>query len=295
MAVDDVRQDMYKLGQSEGKSIQDLAEEIRLDLQLQPNENLDGGTVYGKVVDDAVNPIENALIKIMGNDYQPLAHTFTAADGTYSFTPFQPGNNYRIFAIADGYKLQEQIQFNLLANQEVEKNFTLEVDPNASKSIIAGDIFDNTTNQPIEGAVVRLYQVDAEQVETLYALTYTNEFGQYVFRELDQNNYIVRITALGYQPAATNVVIDQAGQIANVVTDLQVDTNTERGTVSGLITDDANQPISQADVILYKVETDNSLTPTAFTKTNNQGAYLFINVPRGDYKIKSNKMVDITV
>ncbi|GAA0744803.1 carboxypeptidase-like regulatory domain-containing protein [Clostridium oceanicum] len=295
MAVEDVRQDMYKLGQSEEKSIQDLAEEIRLDLQLQPNENLEGGTVYGKVVDEEGNPIENSLVKIMSNDYEPLAHAFTAADGSYVFSPFPAGNNYRIFAISDGYKLQEQIQFNLLSNQQVEKNFQLEVDPNASNGIIAGDIFDNTTGQPIEGAVVKLYQVDDQQVETLYALTYTNEYGQYVFRELEQDNYIVRITALGYQPAATNVVIDQPGQIANVISNLQVDTATERGTVSGLITDDNNQPIAQADVILYEVKEDDSLNPVAFTKTNDQGAYLFINVARGDYKIKSNKMVDITV
>ncbi|MEG0691479.1 MAG: carboxypeptidase-like regulatory domain-containing protein, partial [Oscillospiraceae bacterium] len=62
-------------------------------------------------------------------------------------------------------------------------------------------------------------------------------------------------------------------------------------TISGIITDDVGAAVIGADVILYRVETDNSLTPIALTKTIANGVYLFVNTPQGNYKIKSSKTV----
>lgn len=73
------------------------------------------------------------------------------------------------------------------------------------------------------------------------------------------------------------------------------DEQNQNGTVSGLITDQNNDPVEYADVILYNVSNidgHEKLTPIAFTKTNAKGVYLFINVPKGVYKIKSTKMSD---
>ena len=164
------RQDKYILGQSEKKSIKTVGEEIRLDLSLNPNPNLNGSTIIGTVVDDKGKPIKDALIKIMGNDYEPLAHVFTGDDGSFIFSPFPPGSNYRIFASAKGYVLKENQQFTVLANQEFESNFTLTKDPNASLGIIAGDLIRKDTSAPINGAAVSLYTIGENNEETLYAL-----------------------------------------------------------------------------------------------------------------------------
>lgn len=299
MANNQPKQDLYILGQSNSQSITSPTQEIRLDLSLQTNPNLNSSTIYGKVEDSEGKPIPNALIKIMSNTYEPLSHTFTAADGTYSFTNFKPGSNYQIFAIAQGYALNQNIPFTLNSNDNVEKNFTLAIDANASNSIIAGDAYDSSSTLPIDGAVVKLFSIGEEDKEKLEAITFTNQFGQFLFRELPQGNYLIRLTCLGYMSITNTVNITQSGQITNVILNVVRDTATARGTVSGIITDSNNQPISNADVVLYSSSTDTfgkeTLTPIAFTKTNSSGIYLFINVPQGTYKIKSDKTYTITV
>lgn len=240
-----VRQDKYILGQSQKKSIDTVGEEIRLDLSLNPNPNLNGGTITGTVKDSNGNPIKGALIKIMGNDYEPLAHVFTGDDGSFIFTPFPPRSNYRIFASAQGYVLKENQQFTILANQEFESNFTLTKDPNANLGIIAGDLFRGDTSVPINGAAVSLYTIGANNEETLYALSFTNQYGQFVFSDVPQSSYTIKVNALGYYSFSSSAAITSGGQIVNVVASINPNPNSSRGTVSGLITDNNNPSYSK--------------------------------------------------
>ncbi|SKA97206.1 Carboxypeptidase regulatory-like domain-containing protein [Caloramator quimbayensis] len=289
-----VIQDQYELGQSVKKSLSELGQEIRLDLSLKPNSNLEAGTIFGTVKDTQGNPVPGATIKIMDKDHNPLAHTVTGPDGSYIISPFPPGPEYHIYAQADGYLLAEQLPFALLPKQQVEKNFILTRDPDALLSIIAGEVMDNQTPpHAVKGAIVNLYQVDELGHETLIAVTYTNEFGQFTFRDLQKGNYIVRISGLGYIPVAISVVISADSTIAKVIATLNVDPQASKGTISGVITDNNNVPIADADVVLYRVEADGSLTPIAVTRTNDEGVYLFTKVPQGDYKIKSTKSITI--
>lgn len=295
MAGISVKEDKYILGQSGKKSLKELAEEIRLDLSLKPNPNLQAGTVYGVVNDSQGTPIPGALVKIMDSDHNPLAHSITGSDGNYTFSPFPAGTNYHNYAIAQGYLLAEGIPFTLLAGQKIQKDFTLSIDTDATKGIIAGDINSSKDNKPIKGAAVNLYSLDNLGNKTLIGVTFTNEFGQFTFRELDKGNYIVQISALGYVPESNSITINQDGQIAHVVLKLEIDPMSARGTISGIVTDDNNMPINSADVVLYKVGDDDNLTPISFTKTNDEGLYLFVNVQQGDYKVKSNKTIIVTI
>lgn len=289
-----VIQDQYELGQSIKKSLSELGQEIRLDLSLKPNPNLEAGTIFGTVKDTQGNPISGATIKIMDRDHNPLAHTVTGPDGSYIISPFPPGPEYHIYAQADGYLLAEQLPFALLPRQQVEKNFILTRDPDALLSIIAGDVRDNQTPpHVVKGAIVNLYKVDELGHETLIAVTYTNEYGQFTFRDLQKGSYIIRISGLGYIPVAISVIISADSTIAKVMATLNVDPQASKGTISGVITDNNNVPIADADVVLYRVETDGSLTPIAVTRTNDEGVYLFTKVPQGDYKIKSTKSITI--
>ncbi|QCX33525.1 carboxypeptidase regulatory-like domain-containing protein [Caloramator sp. E03] len=289
-----VIQDQYELGQSIKKSLSELGQEIRLDLSLKPNPNLEAGTIFGTVKDTQGNPISGATIKIMDRDHNPLAHTVTGPDGSYIISPFPPGPEYHIYAKADGYLLAEQLPFALLPRQQVEKNFILTRDPDALLSIIAGEVMDNQTPpRAVKGAIINLYQVDELGHETLIAVTYTNEFGQFTFRDLQKGNYIIRISGLGYIPVAISVVISADSTIAKVMATLNVDPQASKGTISGVITDNNNVPILDADVVLYRVEADGSLTPIAVTRTNDEGVYLFTKVPQGEYKIKSTKSITI--
>lgn len=279
--------DFYKLGQSDTKVLTGLAEEIRIDLNLQENKDVHGGIIVGQCTDSDGKGLSGVVIKIMGSDYTPLAHTITNEEGNYAFPPFPSGTGYRIFASVVGHKLATLDQFSLLNDQSVTKNFKMEVDLQSTKSFIAGDVFDSS-KKPVGGANVNLFQIQKDS-QTLIASCFTNEFGQYVFRALEMGDYKVTITGLGYLEMAATVSITANSSIAKVVSSLIIDARSSKGTISGIITDNHNQPVEDADVVLYRVEEDESLTPIALTKTIAGGVYLFVNTVQGKYKIKSNK------
>lgn len=285
-----IKKDIYVLAQSPSEEIITVGEEIRIDLTLEDNPNLDSGTVTGIVTNTNGDPLEGAVVKIMDSDYTPLSHVITSSDGSYIFSPFPPGNNYHIFASVTGYSLATIEPFSLLSNQTVVKNIVATEDETLLKSFIAGDIFDLSGN-PISGAVVELYSIDSEGNEILEGLAFTNEYGQYVFREIEIGEYEVRISALGYTSETHAVSITKDSSIAKVVDSLSVDPEASKGTISGIITDSDGNAIVDADVVLYTVEDDESLTPIGLTKTIANGVYLFVNTPQGKYKVKSSKTV----
>ncbi|MGL5244020.1 MAG: carboxypeptidase regulatory-like domain-containing protein, partial [Sarcina sp.] len=129
---------------------------------------------------------------------------------------------------------------------------------------------------------------------TLIAITYTDTAGIFVFSELEPGNYKITINALGYlQSEATATV--QSGIITTLSKVLYINPQAPNGIISGIITDSTNKPVSGADVILYHINNTNNLTPVAFTTTNTMGIYTFINVPEGDYLVKSNQSQIVTV
>ena len=289
-----IQQDIYILGQSQKKSISSVGEEIRLDLSLQPQPLNNTGTVTGTVTYNGT-PVQNALIKIMDSNYNPILHAITGTDGSYTLNNLSAGTGYNIFATAAGMQLQQGTSFNITANQVITSNFTLASSPASQLGVIAGDLFDSSTSLPINGAVVSLYLVNSDSTQVLEAITYTNQYGQFVFRELAIGNYNIVISALGYVGSSSLASITQSGQIVPALVNITQDVNASRGTVSGIITDNNNQPISAADVILYQVNTDQSLTAISFTQTNTSGVYLFINVPQGNYIVKSNQSQSVVV
>lgn len=289
-----IKQDIYILGQSSAKKISGVGEEIRLDLSLVPQPLNSTGSITGTVTSDG-NPLPNALIKIMDANYNPIMHAISGTDGTYTLDNLPAANGYNIFCSATGMLLKQGSSFSLQSGQVVDQDFDMAHDPNAGLSIIAGDLIDFSTNGPIGGAVVSLYLLDGNNAEVLQSITYTNQYGQFVFRELAFGKYIVRVATLGYVGTSTNVMINQAGQIAACLISLNQNPNAALGTVSGMVTDNNNQIIIGADVILYLVNADKSLTATGFTQTNSSGVYLFINVPQGNYIVKSNQTTEIVI
>ncbi|MBY0756869.1 carboxypeptidase-like regulatory domain-containing protein [Clostridium sardiniense] len=289
-----IKQDIYVLGQSQAKQINSVGQEIRLDLSLRPQVLNNTGKVTGTVTSGG-NPVPNALVKIMDSNYNPILHAVTALDGTYTLDNLPAGTGYNIFCTAAGMALQQGVSFSITAGQVINRDFNLVSDPAAQLGIIAGDLVDSSSNTPIGGAVVSLYLVNPDNTEVLQAITYTNEYGQFVFRELAIGNYSIRVSALGYIGTSSTVSISTPGQIVPSLITIVQDPNASRGTVSGIITDNNNQPIANADVVLYKVNSDDSLTAISFGKTNASGVYLFINVPQGNYKVKANQTQDVIV
>ena len=249
-------------------------------------------TIKGVVKDSFGNPLSGALVKIMSLTYEPIMHDVTDSNGQYKLINVS-ANIYKIYATYPNKILQEGSVLTVAPSQEIEKNFTLEDDPSMKLSLIAGDVIDLSTKKPIEKALTSLYSVNGDK-EILVGRTATNKQGQFTFRDVKLGNYSITISSLGYNSDSVSVVTSKEGQILLIKVSLPKNTNNS-GTVSGIIKDEKQNPIDRADVILYKVEENNKLTPVAFTKTNNEGVYLFENVPQGEYKIKSNENTVTTI
>ena len=291
-----INEDLYILGQSEVKSISNVGEEIRLDLALKANPNLNAGKVYGIVqISGSSQPVAGALVKIMDSNFEPMYHTISGADGSYIFDTIPPGNKYNIFAIADGMLLAQEAPFDVGPNDEILKVCNLQPDNSINLGIISGSIMDDQVpSEIVDGAVIRLFRITQTGTEVLDSVTYSNEYGQFIFRDVDVNSYKIRVSSLGYISTSTKMNIDKPGQIVSLKITIRVDPNTSRGTVSGMVTEN-NNPIDRAEVLLYRVNSDGLSIPMASTKTNSSGVYLFINVPEGNYRIMSNKITEVTV
>lgn len=286
--------ELYKLGQSETRSLTNLGEEIRLDLQLEDNILIEVGTVFGKVTDGNGNPIEGVTVKITDTRYNPLYHAITDINGDYSINNVTPGEQYLIFASKDNYNINQGISFTIQTGQQIERNFTLTPVSSTNNSLIAGDITDEQ-GAPLQGVTVRLIDNADPQNPQILKTTYSNEYGQFVFFDLPQGVYTISAYKLGYSNIEISTIIDQPYQVRNVNISLSVDPVTRKGTINGIIRDKNGIPIEGAFVILFRVDVDaqgnETLVPVRITKTNAEGLYLFEQVEQGNYKIKANKQV----
>lgn len=293
-----IKQDKYVLGQSENIQVKDVADEVKIDLGLaQSIYDVNGGKILGKVLNVNNQVIKYALISLMNLEYKPIYHTFSDEYGVYSIENIKKGS-YILLTKAQGYKLDEKNQVSIELGSSTEINIFLQEDLSQQMGVIAGDILNGINNKPVYGAVVTLFKtqvVNNQTIETLESVSYTNEYGQYAFRELSKGDYKIKVNVLGYIKTNSDSKITSNGQVVGLNIGIMEDINTAYGTISGVITDSNNMPINNADVILYKIEKDNSTTPIAFTKTNSSGSYIFIKVQDGNYKISSNKTEIITV
>ncbi|SHH78983.1 MSCRAMM family protein [Clostridium grantii] len=281
--------DLYKLGQSVPGDIKSVGEEIKLDVQLEENPQLETGTVKG-TISDAEGPIEGVLIKIMDSEHNPLYHDVSKADGTYTISEIAPGSSYHFYAIKDGYLLKEETNFTIAKGQIIVKNSTLEVDPAAAYSTITAHVKDEEGN-PIEDLTATLIKMESA-VEIPKETTLTNEYGQFIFTNVEQGDYIVRTVKQGYVTTNIEVKISKDSTIVNLEEVVPTSPVESLGTVNGIITDSNGATVAGAGVILYKVsgtDTNPIYTPIKYTKTSDSGVYLFGEVPKGKYIIKSNK------
>lgn len=298
--------DKFILTQSESKNVNNVNNAISINLKLNEQINTLIATIKGTILDNNNIPIQGALVRLSDKDFNLLTHTFTDINGDYIFKDSIPavsvgglnvnGINslsqsaiFNISAIAVGKLLGVSHSFSLENGQTHIQNFILQDNDKTELNIITGSISNQATSELVFGAVLSLYQVDINNNQQLIQRTFSNEFGDYAFLDVNLGNYILVIESLSYLTKSINIEITEQGEIINLPIQLQQDPNASLGTISGIIRNNLNVPINRADVILYRVNTNKTLTPLGFTKTNEHGVYLFSNVGHGEYKIKSNE------
>ena len=112
-----------------------------------------------------------------------------------------------------------------------------------------------------------------------------------MFRDIESGSYFLKINATGFFSEYYPVEIIKPRSICQVNAVLKEDLKSSKGIILGVISDCDEMPLANADVILYRVGTDISLVPVAYTRTNHEGIYLFVNVPQGEYLVNSNRSI----
>lgn len=277
----------YMLGQSATKNLTGIAESIRLDLSLGPNPCLKSGTFTGKVKDASGMPIPEATVILFSNDYSTHFNTLTGNDGVFIFPVLEPNSSYHAYAKAPGFMLSEGISFDIDENKTFEAEFTLITDSEEIKSLIVGTVRNND-GLPINTATVELYK-NADK-KPIY-LTFVNEIGRFVLSDLDPGLYFIKVNAPGYFSNSYPAEIKHLQDIIILEAVLKEDIKASKGIVTGIITDSEEKPLANTDVILFRIGENGSQTPVAYTRSNKEGVYLFVNVPQGEYYVNTSRKI----
>ena len=170
-------------------------------------------------------------------------------------------------------------------------DFCLQNDSDEASAVIIGTV-QNFDNLPVATASIELYKKE-DNYQIPITLTFSNEIGQFILSKLNIDSYLLKINAQGYFSEYYPVEIRQMNEIIPVTITLKKDLKASKGIIAGVITDDQAQPISDADVVLFRTGQNDEKIPVAYTRTNKEGVYMFVNVPPGSYCINSNRTVII--
>lgn len=282
-----IKKDDFILGQSDPVSVLKEKQEARIDLMLQKNEGARKGMVFGAVCDPLGNAIPNTFVVLLDSEHNPIDHALTGQDGTYFLLNLEPNCSYSIYASAPGFNVASHEPISLQPRQEIEINLTMTYNTNSFLSCITGKVF-SEQGLPIAHAILRLIQ-QGNQADSLTLQATTNGMGQFLFSEVPMGSYLMKVSAHGYQPYYEHINIPKQSQILNPTFTLHSGMVKDTGIISGVITDDQLEPVGNADVLIYRVEKDGREIPVATGKTLPNGVFLFVNLPAGNYVVKSSK------
>jgi 5-hydroxyisourate hydrolase-like protein (transthyretin family) len=265
-------------------------EEVTENLQLTASSASSAGIVTGIVTSGGL-PIEGATVKIFDVNDNPIAHDITNPQGRYTIPDVTAGS-YKITATKFTYLTPNAIPFSVVANRPTTVDISLSSDPDVDKNALYGIIRQAVVLTPIQGATVNIFQVVAG-VQTLALTTVTNSSGQYFGPRLVTGDYVVVANKAGYEQAESAAITLTGTDIQPLDLTLQVNTQQNVGTVSGLITDQTTLlPIANALVALYLVA-GGTETIVQIARTNTGGRYLFGNVAAGNYIVKAIAQTDV--
>lgn len=247
--------------------------EGRIDAKV---EKIDYNTkiVEGFVVDVYGKGISCACVKILDIYSNPLAHTFSDCKGYYRIPIITDKSCFKIFASKDNYKTSEIENIFLGTSQTIKVMIKLEKLDNCLVYGVGYVVFNY---KPIELCQVELYRCNYGII-TLIQRYITDERGLFVIDGIPDGTYIiVAENSLFY---LKECFMFSKG-LNRIILNVRLKPNMIKGTISGIITDNQGNRVSDALVILQRK--DGKLVK--FTRTNSQGEYLFYDVERGEYSI----------
>lgn len=227
---------------------------------LDPNP----GTIAGKVSDaNTGNPIRGALVEVLDGPLL-IASALTDPNGNYSIPDLQP-NTYTVLASASGFQ-EHFVQATVSSNHTTVVNFSL----NNSPGTISGTVIDAVSLNPIEDAVVEVFQGT-----TRIGVVLTDASGNYTISGLAAGIFTVEADAHGFQGASMTVTV-----VENATTIVNFALNSNPGTITGIVTDlCSGAAVSEAEVILM------GSSFVSFDVTDSSGQYIINDLAPGNYTV----------
>jgi len=151
---------------------------------------------------------------------------------------------------------------------------------------IAGRAVDSRTGDPVSGAWIEIFRIDARSKRLD---TFAGDDGEFVFEHLAAGTYRLWAERKGYIGQS----LDQHGSYSTaVVTGPELESTnlvfrlTAECSISGTITDEAGEPVRDAEVSLYAAAAANRGQQRQVNQvTNGEGYYGFYHLRPGEYSV----------
>jgi hypothetical protein len=270
------------------------------------------GTVSGTVRAAAANGqgalIEGALLVLSraagGGAAAFIDSTRTNAQGQYRFDSVPAVNNFTMLVRAAGYNNATNNNIDVDAGDTTTANFSLTAVPGPARpGSISGTVRNAADNAVVAGATVVLSRsgIGGGRVDSAK----TDADGRYAFDSVAANtNYVVTVTAAGFQTAVNSDVDVVANQTATV--DFRLVASgpiTTRGSIIGTVTDNLKKPVAKARVILSRSGVGGGSGAVDTVETDASGDFAFdsvaalqnytVTVSAAGFQTATNNNVDV--
>ena len=275
--------DKYVLGQSKIGSICEEHREVRLDLQLENNIYSGNVLIYGYVTDSCGKPIHNASISFFDQNNKEIGLIYSSEEGFYSYGGIKLNSIIKIIVKKLGYR-DYISNFLNICTRSFELNICLNKSPVFNKTIISGHLVDEN-NTPLENILIYLLMNSNCGKKKVYKATNSNLYGQFVFTEIPKGKYDIFINDPNFNIYRKSIEIIETDKIFDI--DIKLNKRNIETKIIGQIQDNTGKLISNATVVLYKVEKNKRLIPVRYTTSDKEGRYIFTNIPYNNYIVKA--------
>ncbi|MGA4719889.1 carboxypeptidase regulatory-like domain-containing protein [Fictibacillus nanhaiensis] len=245
--------------------------EIRsnVNFTLEPNP----GNVQGVIRNaETGDPVLGAVLSVINSIGIIVRTTTTNSEGAYLITGLAP-NTYTISADKFGFA-PNTVGAIVTSNQTTNASILI----SAIKGDIQGSVVDAAGNPIINHQIsIKLTDTNGVIIRTLI----TNNAGEFAFLDVQPGEYLLNITAQGYQ-AKTVPVIVVADQVTQVIINLSSAFGAVRGTV---VERETGNPINGARITVTDIA--NIVVATGITDSN--GQFFITNLALGSLNVSASK------
>ncbi len=225
------------------------------------HHEVNGTLVTGHVRRTDGTPTADAVLTLINHGGQQVERGTSAMDGSFRLVAPLDGA-YVLIASSAGH--QPSAATLRASGDTVTMDVILAGTARATGLVHGGGEF-------VAGATVTLTDTRGEVV----GAASTNTEGRYAFGDLLGGTYTLVVSAAGYRPYATALVVSDSG---DAVADVEL---SGAASLTGTTTADDGRPVVNARVTLVDAEGN----VVAMTNTSDTGAYTFGNLPEGDYTV----------